>query len=231
MPHTPLFASEEFDGKSRRGLFGDVVEELDKAVGTVLQTLRDEKIAEQTLVIFTSDNGPWLTQGEQGGSAGLLRDGKGSTWEGGMREPAIAWGPGTVTAGAVSRELGSTLDLLPTICAMAGVEAPKDRPLDGYDISAALAGGASPRKEMFYYRAFELMAVRLGPWKGHFQTQTGYGQAMAEKHDPPLLFNLEVDPGESFNVAGKNAGVLAEIKALVEKHRAGMKMAETRLEP
>ena len=100
MPHVPLFASEEFAGKSRRGLYGDVVEELDRSVGTVLQALRDEKLAEKTLVIFTSDNGPWLTYGEQGGSAGLLRDGKGSTWEGGMREPTIAWWPGTVPAGS-----------------------------------------------------------------------------------------------------------------------------------
>jgi arylsulfatase A-like enzyme len=157
----------------------DVVEELDKSVGTVLQTLRDEKLAEKTLVIFTSDNGPWLTFGDQGGSAGLLRDGKGSTWEGGMREPAIAWRPGTVPAGAVYRELASTLDLLPTFCAQAGASVPQDRPLDGYDISPALAGGKSPRNEMFYYRAFDLMAVRMGPWKAHF-TQTGYGQPQPE---------------------------------------------------
>jgi len=230
MPHVPLFASDEFDGKSSRGLFGDVVEELDKAVGTVLQTLRDEKLAENTLVIFTSDNGPWLTQNEQGGSAGLLKDGKGSTWEGGMREPAIAWRPGTVPSGVVSNELASTLDLLPTLCAQAGIDAPKDRPLDGYDITSALAGGKSPRGEMFYYRGFDLMAVRLGPWKAHYLTQTGYGQAMPDKHDPPLLFQLDVDPSERFDVAAKNAAVLKEIHTLVEKHKAGMKPAPTQLE-
>jgi len=230
MPHVPLFASDEFAKTSRRGLFGDVVEELDKAVGTVLQTLRDENLAEKTLVIFTSDNGPWLTQGDQGGSAGLLRDGKGSTWEGGMREPAIAWRPGTVPAGSICRELASTLDLLPTFCVQAGASAPQDRPLDGYDITAALAGGKSPRNEMFYYRAFDLMAVRMGPWKAHFLTQTGYGQPQPEKHDPPLLFNLEVDPGENYNVAAKHPEVLAEIAALVEKHKAGMKPAPTQLE-
>jgi arylsulfatase A len=230
MPHVPLFASSEFAGKSRRGLFGDVVEELDAAVGKLLQTLRDEKLAEKTLVIFTSDNGPWLTQGEQGGSAGLLKDGKGSTWEGGMREPAIVWRPGTVPAGAVSTELASTLDLLPTICGQAGIKAPEDRTLDGYDITAALLGGMSPRREMFYYRAYELMAVRLGPWKAHFQTQTGYGQPMAERHEPPLLFNLEVDPGERFNVAERNPEVLREIAAVTEKHRAGMKAAESQVD-
>ena len=230
MPHVPLFASGEFAGKSQRGLFGDVVEELDKAVGTVLQTLRDEKLTESTLVVFTSDNGPWLTQGEQGGSAGLLKDGKGSTWEGGMREPAIAWRPGTVPAGVVSSELASTLDLLPTFCAQAGLDAPKDRPLDGYDITPALAGGKSPRNEMFYYRGFDLMAVRMGPWKAHFMTQTGYGQATPERPFPPLLFNLEVDPGEQFDRGSRISDVLDQIRTLVEKHKAGMQPAASQLE-
>lgn len=230
MPHVPLFASDEASGKSARGLYGDVVEELDANVGRVLQALRDEKLAENTLVFFTSDNGPWLTQGDQGGSAGLLRDGKGSTWEGGMREPAIAWRPGTVPAGTISHELASTLDLLPTFCAQSGANLPTDRPLDGYDITPALAGGKSPRSEMFYYRGYELMAVRSGSWKMHLQTQTGYGQPKPELHDPPLLFNLHIDPGESYNVAGKHSKVLAELQTLLEKHRAGMKPAPSQLE-
>ncbi|HZN33456.1 MAG TPA: sulfatase-like hydrolase/transferase, partial [Pirellulaceae bacterium] len=181
-------------------------------------------------VVFTSDNGPWLTQGEQGGSAGLLKDGKGSTWEGGMREPAIAWRPGTVPAGVVSSELASTLDLLPTFCAQAGIEAPKDRPLDGYDITPALAGGKSPRNEMFYYRGFDLMAVRMGPWKAHYMTQTGYGQATPERPFPPLLFNLEVDPGEQFDRGSRISDVLDQIRTLVEKHKAGMQPAASQLE-
>ena len=230
MPHVPLFASQDFEKKSRRGIFGDAVEELDHAVGSVLQALREEKLAENTLVFFTSDNGPWLTQLEQGGSAGLLREGKGSTWEGGMREPAIAWRPGTVPAGAVSAELASTLDFLPTCCALAGVAVPQDRTLDGFDVSLALAGGKSPRNEMFFYRAYELMAVRVGPWKAHFQTQAGYGQAEPTRHDPPLLFNVEVDAGEKFDVAGKSAEVLAEIGKVAEKHRAGMKAATSQLD-
>jgi arylsulfatase A-like enzyme len=230
MPHVPLFASEDFAGKSSRGLYGDVVEELDQAVGTVLQALRDEKLAERTLVIFTSDNGPWLTQFEQGGSAGLLRDGKGSTWEGGMREPAIAWRPGTVPAAAVSQELASTLDLLPTLCAQAGIDLPKDRDLDGYDITPALAGGKGPRNEMFYYRGFELMAVRMGRWKAHFQTQASYGQPQAERHDQPLLFDLLVDPSEKYDVAEKHPEVLAKIQLLAERHRADLKPAASQLE-
>jgi arylsulfatase A-like enzyme len=230
MPHVPLFASEEFAGKSTRGLYGDVVEELDKSVGTVLQALRDEKLAESTLVFFTSDNGPWLTYNEQGGSAGLLREGKGSTWEGGMRTPTIAWQPGTVPAAVVSQELASTLDFLPTFCALARAQAPQDRMLDGYDVSAALKGGKSPRKEMFFYRSYDLMAVRLGKWKAHFQTQPGYGQPMADKHEPPLLFDLEIDPGESYNLAAKHPEVLKEISAFVEKHRAGLKPAASQVD-
>jgi arylsulfatase A-like enzyme len=230
MPHVPLFRSDEFAGTSRRGLYGDVVEELDKSVGAVLNAIRDAKLAERTLVIFTSDNGPWLTYDEQGGSAGLLRDGKGSTWEGGMREPTIAWWPGKVPAGSVSQELASTLDFLPTFCALAGAEVPKDRPLDGYDVTSVLTGGASPRKEMFFYRSYDLMAARQGPWKAHFLTQTGYGQAQPDKHDPPMLFNLDVDPGESYNVAGKNPAVIDKIKALVEQHRAGMKTVPSQVD-
>lgn len=230
MPHVPLFASSTFAGQSRRGLYGDVVEELDAAVGQVLDCLRQEGLAGQTLVWFTSDNGPWLIQNEQGGSAGLLREGKGSTWEGGMREPAIVWQPGTVPAGVVSAELASTLDILPTFCKLAGIEPPSDRPLDGYDIREVLKGGPSPRREMFYYRAYELMAVRLGPWKAHFLTQAGYGQPQPERHDPPLLFHLEIDPSERFNVAAQHPEVLAEIQALVEKHRAGLKPAPSHVD-
>ena len=230
MPHVPLFASDEFAGKSSRGLYGDTIEEIDHSVGKVLQTLRDEKLDQKTLVIFTSDNGPWLMYNEQGGSAGLLREGKGSTWEGGMREPGIAWWPGTVPAASVSRELASTLDILPTFCALAGVEAPKNRPLDGYDISAALKGGKSTRNEMFFYRSYDLFAVRQGAWKAHFFTQPGYNQPQPDKHDPPLLFNLEIDPGESYNVAAQHPEVLAQIKALVEKHQAGMKSVPSQVD-
>jgi arylsulfatase A-like enzyme len=147
-----------------------------------------------------------------------------------MRVPGLAWLPGWVPAGAVSRELASTLDILPTALSLAGVDLPPDRPLDGYDISSALTGGTSPRQEMFYYRGFELMAARLGPWKAHFQTQTGYGQPMLEKHDPPLLFNLDIDPSERFNVAAANADPLKAIDALVAKHRAGMQPANSQLE-
>jgi arylsulfatase A-like enzyme len=230
MPHVPLFASDEFAGKSRRGLYGDTVEEIDHSVGVVMDAIRDAKLSEKTLVIFTSDNGPWLMYNQQGGSAGLLREGKGSTWEGGMREPAIAWMPGTIPAASVCQELASTLDVLPTFCSMAGVDVPKDRAIDGYDITPALKGGKSPRREMFFYRSYDLMAARLGPWKAHFLTQAGYNQPQPDKHDPPLLFNLDVDPGESYNIAENNPAVLKKIEALVEQHRGGMKAAPSQVD-
>jgi arylsulfatase A-like enzyme len=125
-PHVPLFASEEFDGRSLRGLYGDVVEELDWSLGKVLQTLKDEARGETTLVIFTSDNGPWLTKEQFGGSAGLLREGKGCTWEGGMREPCVMWWPGKIKPGVVG-DIGSTMDLFTTVLKLAGAPVPTDR--------------------------------------------------------------------------------------------------------
>src|SRR5205085_9562306 len=125
-PHVPLFASEEFKGKSRRGLYGDVVEELDANVGRLLEFLRSERLTDNTLVFFTSDNGPWLTQRLNGGSAWLLTDGKGSTWEGGQRVPCIAWWPGHIKPNTVTSELACNLDLFPTALSLAGAEIPKD---------------------------------------------------------------------------------------------------------
>ncbi|MCH7687048.1 MAG: sulfatase, partial [Planctomycetes bacterium] len=140
MPHVPLFRSEKFVGKSSRGLFGDIVEEIDWSVGQVLDTLRKHNLDKNTLVWFSSDNGPWLIFNEQGGSAGLLRDGKGSTWEGGMREPTVAWWPGKIAAGTVSQELGSTMDIYTTAIKLAGGNVPNDRIVDGVDLRPVLFG-------------------------------------------------------------------------------------------
>jgi arylsulfatase A len=221
-PHVPLFASPEFKGKSRAGIYGDTVEELDWSVGQVIETLQREGIAENTLVLFTSDNGPWLIMGSQGGSAGLLKDGKGCTWEGGMRVPGIAWMPGKIKPG-VTNTLASNMDLLPTAVKLAGVPLPKDVVLDGVDLSPLLLDGKpiEPRP-YFYYRGDQLFACRVGDWKAHFKTQTGYGQPEAETHDPPLLFHLGVDPSEKRNVAGEHADVLQQINEAVAKHRAGL---------
>jgi arylsulfatase A len=222
MPHTPLFASEEFSGKSRRGLYGDVVEELDWSTGEVLAALRKEGLSEKTLVIFTSDNGPWLSEREQGGSAGLLRDGKGSTWEGGMRVPGIAWMPGRIHPRTES-EPASTLDIFPTALAMAGVDLPRHLVLDGHDISDLLFNGMAPApRPFFYYRGHEIFACRMGDWKAHFITQGGVGGPGRAAHDPPLLFHLPRDPSEQFNIAADHAGVVAAITAALEEHRAGV---------
>lgn len=221
MVHVPLFRTPEFTDVSLRGLYGDCVEEVDWSVGQILDALREFDLAENTLVWFSSDNGPWLIFGEQGGSAGLLRDGKGSTWEGGMREPGIAWWPGRIEAGQVSHELASTLDLLPTCVSLAGGTVPDDRTLDGVDVSPVLLGsGSSPRDHMFYYRGQRLMAVRKGPWKAHFVSQDAYGPnaRQATEHDPPLLYHLEHDPSEARDVAAAHPDVVAELRTLADEH-------------
>jgi arylsulfatase A-like enzyme len=231
MPHVPLFASKDFEGKSPRGLYGDVVEEIDWSVGEVLKTVRDNKLERKTLVFFTSDNGPWLMFGDHGGSAGLLREGKGSTWEGGMRVPGIAWRPGTVPAGVTTQEMACNMDLFHTSIAMAGGKIPDDRPMDGFDITPVLTGkGKSPRDTMFYYRDEQLYAIRHGRYKAHFLTRPGYGTPTATKHDPPLLYDLGRDPGESTDVAKNHPEVIAEIKKLLARHQAEVKPGERQLE-
>ncbi len=222
-PHVPLAASGQFKGTSARGLYGDVVEELDASVGRVLATLRDEKLADETLVLFTSDNGPWLSQRERGGSAGLLREGKGSTWEGGVREPALAWWPGRIAAGTLSGELGSTMDIFSTCLTLAGAAIPQDRPIDGVDLSPVLFGtGKGNRQVVYYYRQSELTAVRKGPWKIHFKTQPGYGPQKAVVHDPPILFHLEHDPSEKYDLSAQFPNVVADLVKEAERHKAGV---------
>ena len=233
MPHVPLFRSPEFTGQSRRGLFGDVIEEIDWSVGQVLDTLRELKIDDNTLVFFTSDNGPWLIFDEQGGSAGLLRDGKGSTWEGGMREPTIAWWPGQVKPGSISRDAASTMDIFATLHALAGIDWPSDRVFDSHDLSSVLRGtGPSSREVLLYYRAYNLMAIRKGPWKMHLMTQDAYGPGAreAKQHDPPLLFNLEHDPSEKTNIAGKHLEVVTNLRQEIKTHLATLEVMESQLE-
>lgn len=230
-PHTPIYASEQFRGKSARGRYGDVVEEIDWSVGQVLDALRAAGIEKKTFVFFSSDNGPWLIRGLAGGSAGLLREGKGSTWEGGMRVPGIAWMPGRVPAGSVCREVATTMDLFTTCTTWAGAKVPGDRAIDGLDITPLLtASGAVKREAFFFYRGSTLFAARVGNWKAHYLTQPAYGAPKPEKHERPLLFDLGRDPGESFDVAEQHPEVLAQIAAAVEKHRANLQPAPTQLE-
>ncbi|MGH7201562.1 MAG: sulfatase family protein [Planctomycetaceae bacterium] len=231
MVHVPLFRSEEFRDVSPRGLYGDAVEELDWSVGQVLDTLRELKLDQNTLVVFSSDNGPWLVFKTHGGSAGPLRDGKGTTWEGGMREPTIAWWPGRIPAGRTSAELGSTMDLFTTAILLAGGEAPSDRTIDGVDLRPVLFGeGDSLRETMFYYRGTRLMAVRHGAWKAHFITEPSYRPGEAKEHGPPLLFHLERDPGEQYELGMNYPNVIARIQRIADEHRATVEAPPSQLE-
>jgi arylsulfatase A-like enzyme len=229
LPHVPLFRSKEFVGKSLRGLYGDVVEEIDWSAGQVVAALREAGVADNTLVVFTSDNGPWLIFDEQGGSAGLLREGKGSTWEGGMREPAIFWWPGKIKPGVVL-DMGSTLDLLPTIASIAGGKTPTDREMDGYDLSPTLFGSAkSPRREMVFYRGSRIFAARVGDYKAHYITRSGYRDDPETPHSPPLLYHLGHDPSEKWDVSKDHPDVVASIQEFVDRHRASVKPVPNQL--
>nr|WKN35407.1 sulfatase [Tunicatimonas sp. TK19036] len=223
LPHIPLFVSEEFEDTSKRGLYGDVVEEIDHGVGQILDMLEEEELAENTIVVFTSDNGPWLSFKEHGGSAGLLYAGKGMTWEGGMREPCIFWGPGNIKPGVIS-DLGSTLDLFTTFSSMAGVPIPTDRIMDGYDLSGTLTQQKpSPRDGMLFYRGTHLYAARLGDYKAHYITQGSYGMFGGKKvHQTPLLYNLNVDPSEKYDIAAEHPDILQKIDAFVKEHQSDL---------
>jgi arylsulfatase A-like enzyme len=224
-PHVPLHASPAFLGKSPRGLYGDVVEELDDSVGQILQALRDLKLDSSTLVVFTSDNGPWLAQQLHGGSAGLFREGKITNWEGGVRVPCLAWWPGTIEPGRVIRDLVSELDLFATCVELAGGQLPTDRPFDSHSLVPLLRGtGAGTRTEVFYYFDNQLTAVRQGPWKLHLKTiESASGKTKIETYFSPLLFNLAIDPSEQFDVSEEQPEVVRRLLEVIESHRASVK--------
>jgi arylsulfatase A len=230
LPHVPLFVSKPFEDVSLRGLYGDVIEEIDASTGRILDAVREEGIAQNTLVVFTSDNGPWHMYKVQGGSAGLLRDAKGSTWEGGMREPTVFWWPEHIQP-AVIMDVGSTLDLLPTFASLCGGKLPADRTIDGVDLSGVLLHGESSlRKEMIYYHGDEVFALREGPYKAHFKTKTDFvGQQEPEIHNPPLLYNLEHDPAEKYNIADANPEVVQQLHQRKQEHEAGVKRVPNQL--
>ncbi|MEQ8859090.1 MAG: sulfatase [Pseudomonadales bacterium] len=221
MPHTPLFRSEAFTDTSLGGRYGDVIEELDWSVGEIVAGLRRVGVDDNTLLVFTSDNGPWLTMNQHGGTAGLLRHGKGTTFEGGMRVPAIFWWPGTIEPAVVS-DIGSTLDVYSTALSLAGTMPPSDA--DGHDLTATLRAGApSPRGTLAYYRGGELRAFRKGPYKIHLITEGAYQQPPARTvHETPLLHNLLHDPSEQFDLSAEHPEVVTELMQAVESHRAGL---------
>jgi arylsulfatase A-like enzyme len=220
MPHIPLARSADYVGHSAAGIYGDVVEEIDGSAGRIVDALRAAGIERRTLVVFTSDNGPWLPFKTHAGSAGPLRSGKGTTWEGGVRTPAIFRWPGTI-APAVVTDAASAMDLFVTAARLAGAEPPSDRPIDGVDLRAALTGGGHvPARTLFFYWDSELRAVRKGPWKAHFITSGAYNDGERRVvHNPPLLFNIADDPGERYDVAASHADVLADLLRDVEAHR------------
>lgn len=216
MPHTfthvPLFASDDFLGTSEGGLYGDVVEEIDWSVGQVLDAIKTAGVDEHTLVIFTSDNGPWLKYGDHGGSAGPLRDGKGTTFEGGLRVPGIARWPGTIEAGRREDGLAITLDLLPTFAELAGATLPEDRIMDGRSIAGVLRGdGERDGDVMAYFHYNKLFAYREGPWKLKRPVKRSvYGKKL--EHET-LLFNLKDDVGEQNNLADAHPEIVARLEA------------------
>ncbi|PWD98536.1 sulfatase family protein [Marinilabilia rubra] len=227
MPHIPLFASKDFEGISRRGLYGDVLEEIDWSAGEVLKTLEELGLDENTLVIFTSDNGPWLVQKENGGSAGLLREGKGTSWEGGHRVPMIARWPEHIPEGVVNENVATTLDLLPTIASLADVSLP-EKLLDGENILPLLKGNkVSSHDPFMFYRGNLVFAVRMGKWKAHYITQTSYPSGPLNYHNPPLLYDLEHDPSEKINLAKGHPEIIEKITALKEAHEKTVRTIRT----
>lgn len=232
-PHVPLHASSDFAGKSKRGPYGDTVEELDWSVGQILNKLKELKLEKNTFVIFLSDNGPWLIKSlidETGGSSGLLYEAKASTYEGGMRVPAIAWMPGTVKS-QISSVVATSMDLYPTILDWAGVAVPNDRIIDGNNITDILKGKSDKVTDIvYYYDANNLYAIRKGPFKAHFKTNASYARKPAEEHNPPLLYNLEHDPSEKFEIGKKYPEVIAELIAAYKKHQEGIVPVESELD-
>ena len=244
MPHTRLDASLQFKGKSKRGLYGDVIEEIDFNVGRILDALEELKLSGNTYVLFTSDNGPWLIKnknladgrlpGDHGGSAGPLRSGKVSTFEGGVRVPTILWGPGRVPAGKTCDTIATTMDLMPTFAALAGTHPPADRVIDGEDIRHLFHGNfakANPDKAYYYYLRVHLQAVRQGKWKLHLPREKepiGAAPFSCNAHiapadrigfAKPFLVDLAKDLGETTDVSAQNPKVVRRLLALAEGMR------------
>ena len=215
--HTPIHPGDRFRSTTYSP-FGDWVSELDWSVGRVLDTVRELKLDQKTLVVFTSDNGPWLIQGTNGGVAGPLRGGKGSTYEGGVREPTIAWWPGRVPAGSVCDAVAANYDFLPTFVKLAGGSVPPDRKIDGKDISPLLLGESktSPHEAHFYFAGNKLQAVRSGPWK--LAVVARAREVPKENEDKafvPRLYNLDDEIGEQTDVAAQHPDVVKRLQALV----------------
>jgi arylsulfatase A-like enzyme len=219
MPHTPIFASEDFKGKSKNGLYGDVIEELDWSVGEIMKRLKELKLDEKTLVVFSSDNGPWLTQGPDGGSPGPLFQGKFTSWEGGQRIPTIAYWKGIIKPRTYTG-LATLMDWLPTFAELAQAKIPGDRILDGADLKAVLIdGGKRQNEEFFFFEGARLFCYRSGDYKmilphGLFKGNKYVPEVPA--HDT-LLFNVRTDLSESVNLAKTNQERLKELSGRLKE--------------
>ncbi|XP_029104425.1 arylsulfatase A-like [Scleropages formosus] len=246
--HYPQFGGTEATGHTQRGRFGDSLYELDRTVGKIIQALEDSGVHNNTLVFFTADNGPELMRMSRGGNAGLLKCGKATTYEGGMREPAIAYWPGRIQPGVTS-ELATILDILPTFTNLAGAKLPSVQ-LDGFDMKPILFdNGPSARKAVFYYpvdpsEKYGLFAVRVGKYKAHYYTQGSIkssttpdqdcgAHAFFKQHDPPLLFNLEIDSSENYNLSMADdpeyKDVLEMIQSVKKEFEMGMVFGESQM--
>lgn len=235
MVHVPIAASAAFKGKSQLGLFGDVMMEVDWSVGEIMNTLKQNNLDNNTLVVFTSDNGPWLRFGNHAGNTGGLREGKGSSWEGGQREPCIIRWPGKIPAGVICNKMASTLDLLPTIAAITG-SARSANKIDGVNILPLLMNetNADPRTELaYYYRTNSLEGIRKGKWKlvlPHVgQTykkippgRDGFPSPYAEEKVELSLYDLSIDPGETIDVKLGHEDVVKELQALADRYRGDL---------
>lgn len=219
MPHVPIYASPEFEGKSELGLYGDVIQELDWSVGEVLKKLEEKGILENTLIVFSSDNGPWLVMEDHGGSAGPLREGKQFTFEGGVRVPTVAMWKGKIDPGQVYEDLATQMDWFPTFCKLVGAEIPQDREIDGKDLSAVLFENGNREGDSFiYYMLASQEGYREGDWKIK-RPYAGFGGSRGMKKVDPhdtLLFNLKNDPGETTNLAKENPEKTAQMMRAME---------------
>lgn len=234
MPHVPLFVSDKFAGTTERGLYGDVIAEIDWSVGQIIQALKDNGLDDNTLVIFTSDNGPWLLYGEHSGRALPLREGKGTAWEGGVRVPCIMRWPGRIPAGAVARQSAMTIDILPTLTKVVGAPLP-ERPIDGLNILPLIENRPEAKNPheayYFYYKTNELHAVLSGDWKLYLphNYRTLNGQIGRSDGTPIAyesldvrnleLYNLSKDKEEKHNVAAEHPEVVQRLSALAEQKR------------
>jgi arylsulfatase A-like enzyme len=224
MPHVPIYASEDFQGTSARGLYGDVIQEIDWSVGQVMSTLEKHGILDNTLLIFSSDNGPWLVMEDHGGSAGILREGKQFTFEGGQRVPTLAMWPARIPPGQVYEDMALMMDWFPTVASITGTDLP-DKPLDGVDISQVLFGKGKRKKTGFLYFDLPLLqCYREGDWKVKlaYEGFNGNPGKKAVPSHPVLLVNLKEDPGEQVNLAEEMPGKLQEMLSKMDSARAAM---------